>query len=206
MCIGFYPEAITFRQLHGSIYQLFISNARMPSMTIMAFGDDLHRLRREAGLTQQELAEKAGISRQYLSLVEANRRGVMPETAEALARALQLEGDQRSHLVAAAHMTQGSSELLELLRESRDQVKFLTALCGLGVPTAVNPDEAKRYGQEVAERLATHRRVNQRLYDLLMESKGKRKPPRMTGFDELFPETSPKPADPRPRKKGRPPK
>lgn len=175
-------------------------------MDAMAFGDDLHRLRREAGLTQLELAKKAGISRQYLSLVEANRRGVMPETAEAIAAALGITDEQRSHLLAAAHMTQGSAELLDLLRQSQDQVKFLVNLCGLSVPVAVNEEEVRKYGKEIAERLAMGRRVNQRLYDQLLEMKGKRKPPRMTGFDEPFPEISPKPADPLPRKRGRPPK
>jgi transcriptional regulator with XRE-family HTH domain len=171
----------------------------------MAFGDDVNRLRREAGLTQAELAKKAGISRAYLSLVEINRRGVMPPIADAIADALGLKGDARTGLVAAAAMTQGSDELLTLLHESRQQVRYLTLLCGLGVEPTTNPAEVKKYGQEAAERLAVLRRANQQLFDQLQAARGKVKPPKMTGFDEPFPDVSPRPASPLPRRRGRPP-
>lgn len=172
----------------------------------MALGDELLRLRTESGLTQAELAKKAGISRAYLSLVEAGRRGVTPEGAAQLADALRLTGVSRNNFVAAAAMTQGAPGVMELLVDARAKIRFLSDLCGIGVPPMLNETERKRYGAEVAEKLAALRRANQRLYDQLQEKGGSRKPPRFTPSNDDYPEIVALPAQPLPRQKGRPPR
>lgn len=55
------------------------------------FGLNLQRLRRERGLSQEQLAHLAGCPRAYLSGAEAGRRNVTLKTIEALAHALNVE-------------------------------------------------------------------------------------------------------------------
>jgi transcriptional regulator with XRE-family HTH domain len=52
--------------------------------------NSLRQRRREAGLTQVELAERAGVTQQYVSLVERDNYFPPPKTQKALAAALQL--------------------------------------------------------------------------------------------------------------------
>lgn len=54
------------------------------------FGERLRRLRKEAGLTQEELAARAGISVDFLSLVERGINAPSFENVEKLANALQV--------------------------------------------------------------------------------------------------------------------
>ncbi|MCW2631471.1 MAG: hypothetical protein JWR88_433 [Pseudonocardia sp.] len=78
-----------------------------------ALGPMLRRHRRAAGLTQEELAERAGISARTVSDVERGLRdGVYPDTAARMASALDIAGDERSQFVAAArrHRTRLTSE------------------------------------------------------------------------------------------------
>lgn len=66
------------------------------------FGDLLRSLRRRAGLTQEELAERAGLTPNAISSLE---RGVRvrpyPHTVRLLAGALELQDDERHELVSA---------------------------------------------------------------------------------------------------------
>src|SRR5215211_2041343 len=75
----------------------------MPSMAGATFGDLLRQYRRAAGLTQEALAERAGLSARGLSDLE---RGVRitprPDTLHLLVEALGLVGVERSVLVTAA--------------------------------------------------------------------------------------------------------
>src|SRR5262245_10231693 len=68
-----------------------------------SFGAELHRLRSRAGLSQEALAERAGLSRNGISNLE---RGVKPaprlETVRLLADALGLSEGDRAVLLAAA--------------------------------------------------------------------------------------------------------
>ena len=60
------------------------------------------RLREAAGLTQEELAERAGLSRKAISLLErGERKRPYPHTVRALADALGLPEDERASLLAA---------------------------------------------------------------------------------------------------------
>ncbi len=51
----------------------------------------LKELRRERGITQVQLAERAGVSQQFISRLEANWRNAGPKTIERLAAALEMD-------------------------------------------------------------------------------------------------------------------
>jgi predicted ATPase/DNA-binding XRE family transcriptional regulator len=89
------------------------------------FGDQLRFLREGAGLSQEELAERAGLSTDAVSALErGTRTHPYPATVRALSDALSLSAEQRAALVAAVpHRRRGPS------RET------LPALAG-GVPPA----------------------------------------------------------------------
>lgn len=52
------------------------------------FGETVRQLRKEAGLSQEELARKAGINRTYLSDVERGERNISLQNIVRLATAL----------------------------------------------------------------------------------------------------------------------
>ena len=85
----------------------------MPEQAGLSFGGLLRRLRDEAGLTQEELAEAATLSPRSVSDLE---RGVnltaRHDTARLLARALGLSGPQRALFEAAARGRTPASEVL----------------------------------------------------------------------------------------------
>ena len=68
----------------------------------LSFGARLRRLREAASLTQEDLASRAGLSRNAVSALErGERRRPYPHTVRALADALDLSADERAALVAA---------------------------------------------------------------------------------------------------------
>ncbi|MDQ4129072.1 MAG: helix-turn-helix domain-containing protein, partial [Actinomycetota bacterium] len=68
----------------------------------LSFGARLRQLRETAGLTQEELAEKAGLSRKAISVLERGaRKRPYPHTVRSLADALDLPEDERASLLAA---------------------------------------------------------------------------------------------------------
>lgn len=117
-----------------------------------AIGALLRRLREEAGLTQEELAERAGVSARTISDTERGvRRRLYADTAGRLAIALALEGADRTSFInvargrepAAAHVPTtpprpltalvGRTEELEALVEDlRPGVRRLATVTGLG--------------------------------------------------------------------------
>jgi transcriptional regulator with XRE-family HTH domain len=66
------------------------------------FSEQLKRHRNNAGLTQQQLAEGAGIAPSTVAGIEQGRSVPREETARKLARALRLRGSPHSRLVNAA--------------------------------------------------------------------------------------------------------
>lgn len=87
------------------------SAARGPGGGIVTFGALLGRLRRERGLTQQRLADRAFIGRGHLATLERGRStngGASPatiptrETVASLASALDLDGAETARLLIAA--------------------------------------------------------------------------------------------------------
>jgi transcriptional regulator with XRE-family HTH domain len=63
----------------------------------MSLGKELLRARKAAGLTQEELAFKAGIARNYVSLLELDRKSPTVKMLVKLCRAL---GVRASRIVA----------------------------------------------------------------------------------------------------------
>jgi len=56
----------------------------------LRFGEKLRKLRKERGISQEELAGRAGLHRTYVSSVERGERNVSLETVDKLARGLAL--------------------------------------------------------------------------------------------------------------------
>lgn len=82
----------------------------------VAFGDLLRQHRRRSHLTQEELAELAGISARAISDLERGERAhPYRETAQLLAAALGLEGQPRQLFLAAAVRRAGTGESLPRL-------------------------------------------------------------------------------------------
>jgi predicted ATPase/DNA-binding XRE family transcriptional regulator len=72
------------------------------------FGARLRRLREVAGLTQEELASKAGLAAKHISDLErGERRRPYPHTVRSLAEALGLPEDERAALFAAVPRRSG---------------------------------------------------------------------------------------------------
>lgn len=67
------------------------------------FGALVRRHRQAAALSQEALAECAGLSKDAISVIERGKRGApRPETVALLARALDLSAEERAALIAAA--------------------------------------------------------------------------------------------------------
>jgi transcriptional regulator with XRE-family HTH domain len=81
----------------------------MPVAQEGSFGARLRRLRDAAGLTQEELASRAGLSSDAVSRLErGQRKHPYPHTVRALANALDLSEDQRNALIASAPKRAGT--------------------------------------------------------------------------------------------------
>lgn len=52
---------------------------------------NLKRLRMERGLSQEELADRAGLNRNYIGMIERRENAATVDTLEALAEALQVD-------------------------------------------------------------------------------------------------------------------
>ena len=79
-------------------------------MTQTGFGDLLRRYRVAAGLTQEELAERAGVSTRGISDLERGARGLpRKDTLQLLLQALELSPEDRAALVAAARRSPAST-------------------------------------------------------------------------------------------------
>jgi predicted ATPase/DNA-binding XRE family transcriptional regulator len=73
-----------------------------------SFGARLRRLREAAGLTQEALAQRAGLSTNAISALErGERRHPYPHTVRTLADALDLSKDEREDLIGAAPKRSG---------------------------------------------------------------------------------------------------
>src|ERR687896_2564693 len=81
-----------------------------PQGVAPSFGERLRRLRNAAGLTQEELASRAGLTAKAVSALErAERKHPYPHTVRSLAEALGLSGDERAALVAAVPKRGGAA-------------------------------------------------------------------------------------------------
>ena len=75
---------------------------KVDAVTDLPFGTRLRRLREAAGLTQEELAARAGLSRNAVGTLERGlRKRPYPHTARSLAHALGLSEEERAALLSA---------------------------------------------------------------------------------------------------------
>ncbi len=61
---------------------------------LIAFGDAISDRREAINMTQQELSDRSGVNRTYISDIERGRRNVTVTTAKRLAAALKLDASQ----------------------------------------------------------------------------------------------------------------
>lgn len=138
------------------------------------FGSMLKRHRLAAGLTQEELAERGGLSPRGVGYLEAGGRAPRPGTVRRLAEALQLDADdmralrEASERLGGGDQDLGASYRLEppltaiLGREaavteavsllSRPEVRLLTLIGGPGIgKTRLAQHVLERYGPELAD-------------------------------------------------------
>jgi predicted ATPase/DNA-binding XRE family transcriptional regulator len=89
---------------------VFRTSCRLGILTVVerggprrgSFGAQLRRLREAAGLTQEELASKAGLTARGISMLERGQRSrPYPHTVRSLAEALKLSDEERTDLLAA---------------------------------------------------------------------------------------------------------
>ena len=113
------------------------------------FGEELRRLRRRSGLSQETLAARAGLSPEAVSLLERGRRSPRMTTMRLLAEGLRLPESDRSALFASVNLREPSTPSLPVfadrpigrdseLREvaeliERDDTRLLTLLGPAGV-------------------------------------------------------------------------
>lgn len=98
-------------------------NSRLPIDPTAAVVDVLARLRREAGLTLEDLADRAGLHRTSLGLIERGERGLTIESAAKIAQALELS---LSTLVALA---EASEEGVSPLKTALSPRQVSPSLC-----------------------------------------------------------------------------
>jgi transcriptional regulator with XRE-family HTH domain len=71
-----------------------LDEVKMKSMGGSALGKRIHQLRKVAGWSQELLAERAGLNRSYISLLEAGKRDATLGTLKRIASAFQLPVDE----------------------------------------------------------------------------------------------------------------
>jgi predicted ATPase/DNA-binding XRE family transcriptional regulator len=91
---------------------------RLGAMTAQTLAELVRRHRAAAGMTQAELAQRARLSERAVSDIERGlRTRVYPVTAQALADALALDGDDRADFAEASRRRPGSAEATPGLEE-----------------------------------------------------------------------------------------
>src|SRR5262249_5085621 len=99
-----------------------------PSTERLSFGQQVQRLRVRAGLTQEMLAERAGLSLATLGALEQGRRQPRSNTVAALADALGLATDDRTTLLELASPQSDQPTAVDLsstaVRATSEQVRL----------------------------------------------------------------------------------
>lgn len=82
-------EGLQCFKSYASIYR-FITETNMHMIGSMTFASHLKNLRESAGLTQEELADKSGVNRSFIGLLESDKRTPPLVCLTQLAKALEL--------------------------------------------------------------------------------------------------------------------
>ena len=107
--------------------------ALVPMRSPTTFGDLLRQHRRQAGLTQQDLAERAGLSVHGIQKLERGATHPYRDTAHRLIAALRLEGEDEARLRSAVAPVRrhGSEPRASAKADARHNLpSFLTSLVG----------------------------------------------------------------------------
>lgn len=70
-----------------------MSTKPQQSQLLAIFSDNVRRLRRERKLSQEELAELAGVHRTYIGMLERREKNVTIHNIERIAKALEVSPD-----------------------------------------------------------------------------------------------------------------
>ncbi|HYX72397.1 MAG TPA: helix-turn-helix transcriptional regulator [Nitrososphaera sp.] len=66
----------------------------MPSKILIKFGQKVRTERQKQGLSQEELAEKAGVHRTYIGMIERGEKNITLLNIEKIAKALEIPLDK----------------------------------------------------------------------------------------------------------------
>ncbi|MDP9794578.1 transcriptional regulator with XRE-family HTH domain/tetratricopeptide (TPR) repeat protein [Catenuloplanes nepalensis] len=112
-----------------------------------SFGDRLRQVRRDAGLTLEQLAEASGVSDRTISDMErGHSRAPQARTLTALADGLGLTGDARAVLIAAAKEARSASAAGR--PRVGDLPRGVTDFVGRAAELAIARDAAQRAGHD----------------------------------------------------------
>lgn len=67
-----------------------ISDPLMKSSVLVTFGKSVQKARKDRGLSQEQLAEKAGLHRTYIGMIERAERNITLCNIEKIAHALEI--------------------------------------------------------------------------------------------------------------------
>ncbi len=144
-------------------------------MTAMIVGSRIRSYRRDAGMSQAQLAKKVGISASYLNLIEWNKRPatnrLLPEIARALSMdAADLEGESerrlQEHLVEIAHHHPADNfdiewdQVGELIGRFPGWARFVGAL-------SLSEKKAMEHARALSDRMANDPFLNETVHRML---------------------------------------
>jgi len=70
----------------------------MKKEILIKFGDRVRQLRLQHGFTQEELAERAGVHRTYIGMIERAEKNITLENIEKIAKSLEISLDKLMRL------------------------------------------------------------------------------------------------------------
>lgn len=92
----------------------------------MKYGETIKRARRSAGLTQQDLADKLQLTRNYIALIETNKRVPSSNNLMRICGILKINGDefiQQEQLRNDIKTILGNHKIYNVYEEIKDIIK-----------------------------------------------------------------------------------
>ena len=144
-------------------------------MKKLSFGEQLSLLRRRKGLTQGELAEKAGILREMISNYESGKITPRAETLKKVASALEVDFEELKGYILKASEEQMKEESQTMYRYDGNKLQYIETISDvvtlpvLGKVHAGNPNLISE--QEIIDLIKLPRRIG-RSADYALEITG----------------------------------
>ena len=123
------------------------------------FGQRLRSLRRSKGLTQEWLAEKAGLHATYIGIIERGKQGASLDTIEKLATALGVKEEKFFSFVSRKYSIEEKEELIidienTLRKQKTEDIRKILQVCRIilaeeesySIPMAA--DKGAKYGKK----------------------------------------------------------